>query len=94
MCSILQNFFFVKNVFSFSEILSDKEKSVRCPRLSPDGKNLFWLQRPVGGAHNGCRELIKFNLETNKVYLNGLEAVCWVWLILLTALFVPERSFD
>ncbi|KAK6625137.1 hypothetical protein RUM43_005428 [Polyplax serrata] len=48
------------------KILSDKEKSVRCPRLSPDGKNLFWLQRPVGGAHNGCRELIKFNLETNK----------------------------
>ena len=51
----------------FSEILSEPQKSVHSPRLSLDGKSLFWLQRAVGGAHGGCHQLIKMNLVTKEV---------------------------
>lgn len=51
----------------FPEILSGKSQSVRSPRLSLDGKYLFWIQRPVGGAHGGCHELIRYNINTEKV---------------------------
>lgn len=39
-------------------ILSDEGKAVRSPRFSPDGRHLVWLEREVGGPHNGSHRLI------------------------------------
>ncbi|KAL0272657.1 UNVERIFIED_CONTAM: hypothetical protein PYX00_005534 [Menopon gallinae] len=47
-------------------ILSEQNRSVRSPRLSPDGKYLFWLQRMAGGPHHACQELIRFDTTTRK----------------------------
>ncbi|XP_017769559.1 PREDICTED: acylamino-acid-releasing enzyme-like isoform X2 [Nicrophorus vespilloides] len=37
-------------------------KSVKSPRISPDGGKLVWLQRNDGGAHNDCMSLVQAKL--------------------------------
>lgn len=36
-----------------------KNKSVKDPRFSPDGKTIIWLQREAGGPHAACMSLVK-----------------------------------
>lgn len=45
------------------EALSDKTRSSRSPRISPDGKVLVWLDNPLGGAHASCSRLISCDLD-------------------------------
>lgn len=51
----------------FLEILSDENQSVRSPKLSLDGNTLFWMQRPAGGPHDACQEIVKYDLKTGEV---------------------------
>lgn len=53
----------LKNEF---KILSEENKSVRSPRLSTDGNIIYWLQRAVGGPHDGTQEIISYDLRTNE----------------------------
>ncbi|KAI4460703.1 serine peptidase s9 family member [Holotrichia oblita] len=36
-----------------------KNKSVKDPRFTPDGKTIIWLQREAGGPHAACMSLVK-----------------------------------
>ncbi|KAH8870492.1 Acylamino-acid-releasing enzyme [Schistosoma japonicum] len=40
------------------EPISVPGQSVQCPRFSPDGAYLIWLQNPVGGPHGQCVSLV------------------------------------
>ncbi|XP_015439010.1 PREDICTED: acylamino-acid-releasing enzyme-like isoform X2 [Dufourea novaeangliae] len=46
--------------------LSSDGCAVRCPRLSPDGRYLIWLEREAGGAHHNAHRLMHFDFETGK----------------------------
>ncbi|XP_039292274.1 acylamino-acid-releasing enzyme isoform X2 [Nilaparvata lugens] len=48
------------------KLLTSEGLSVRSPRFSPDGKYLLWLERKVGGPHNGAQRLIKYEWATGK----------------------------
>ncbi|KZC05654.1 Acylamino-acid-releasing enzyme, partial [Dufourea novaeangliae] len=48
------------------EKLSSDGCAVRCPRLSPDGRYLIWLEREAGGAHHNAHRLMHFDFETGK----------------------------
>ncbi|KAF6775084.1 hypothetical protein AHF37_05184 [Paragonimus kellicotti] len=39
--------------------ISNAHKSADCPRFSPDGKHLIWLENDVGGPHQQCRALME-----------------------------------
>ncbi|TGZ66996.1 hypothetical protein CRM22_005037 [Opisthorchis felineus] len=41
--------------------LSEANKAADCPRFSPDGSRLVWLENSVGGPHQQCRSLIGLN---------------------------------
>ncbi|CAH8549625.1 unnamed protein product [Heterobilharzia americana] len=38
--------------------ISETGQSVHCPRFSPNGAYLVWLQNPVGGPHGQCVSLV------------------------------------
>nr|XP_012139802.1 PREDICTED: acylamino-acid-releasing enzyme-like isoform X1 [Megachile rotundata] len=48
--------------------LSSDGCAVRCPRFSPDGKNLIWLEREAGGVHHNAHRLmcLEFNSDKTK----------------------------
>ncbi|RZF34360.1 hypothetical protein LSTR_LSTR008899 [Laodelphax striatellus] len=48
------------------KLLTEAGLSVRSPRFSPDGKYLVWLERAVGGPHNGAQRLMKYEWSTGK----------------------------
>ncbi|XP_078683967.1 acylamino-acid-releasing enzyme-like [Branchiostoma floridae x Branchiostoma belcheri] len=39
------------------EQLTGDDLSVRCPRFSPDGSKLVYMQNPAGGPHNSCSQV-------------------------------------
>ncbi|KAF5402947.1 Acylamino-acid-releasing enzyme [Paragonimus heterotremus] len=39
--------------------VSNAHKSADCPRFSPDGKHLIWLENDIGGPHQQCRALME-----------------------------------
>ncbi|KAG5450721.1 X-ray repair cross-complementing protein 6, partial [Clonorchis sinensis] len=41
--------------------LSEAHKAADCPRFSPDGSRLVWLENSVGGPHQQCRSLVGLN---------------------------------
>ncbi|XP_031836700.1 acylamino-acid-releasing enzyme [Nomia melanderi] len=46
--------------------LSSDGCAVRCPRLSPDGRFLIWLEREAGGAHQNAHRLMHLDLQSEK----------------------------
>ncbi|XP_078036139.1 acylamino-acid-releasing enzyme isoform X1 [Augochlora pura] len=55
--------------------LSSDGCAVRCPRLSPNGKNLIWLEREAGGAHHNVHRLMHLDIESEKQKVNILVDV-------------------
>lgn len=49
---------YLKKMFISAEI-NLKNKSVKTPRFTTDGKTLIWLQRNAGGPHAACMSLVK-----------------------------------
>lgn len=45
--------------------LSEPNQSVRCPRFSPSGEYLIWLQNRTGGPHGQCVSLVGLNWPLN-----------------------------
>ncbi|EEB10045.1 acylamino-acid-releasing enzyme, putative [Pediculus humanus corporis] len=94
-CTNRESYIFCLDSKGEFKILSEPQKSVHSPRLSLDGKSLFWLQRAVGGAHGGCHELIKMNLVTKEkevmidIIKKGDEKFSGLYLQSL-----PERCFS
>ncbi|XP_076234008.1 acylamino-acid-releasing enzyme isoform X2 [Calliopsis andreniformis] len=41
--------------------------AVRCPRFSPDGKSLIWLEREAGGAHHNAHRLMHLQFNSEKL---------------------------
>ncbi|GLD73426.1 acylamino-acid-releasing enzyme-like isoform X1 [Lates japonicus] len=50
----------------YCECLSGDNLSVSCPRLSPDGSTLIYLQGRVFGPHNQCLSLQQLDLKSGK----------------------------
>ncbi|XP_043258175.1 acylamino-acid-releasing enzyme-like [Colletes gigas] len=46
--------------------LSSDGCAVRCPRFSPDGKHLIWLERAAGGAHHNAHRLMHLDFNSEK----------------------------
>lgn len=51
----------------FSVKLSNDGCAVRCPRISPDGKYLIWLERAAGGAHHNAHRLMYLDLDSHNL---------------------------
>ncbi|XP_066471875.1 acylamino-acid-releasing enzyme-like isoform X2 [Tiliqua scincoides] len=49
---------------SSCELLSSDHQAVSCPRLSPDGTHLVYLEGPVFGPHSQCLKLKMLNWQT------------------------------
>ncbi|XP_076182257.1 acylamino-acid-releasing enzyme isoform X2 [Ptiloglossa arizonensis] len=47
--------------------LSNDGCAVRCPRISPDGKYLIWLERAAGGAHHNAHRLMYLDLDSHNL---------------------------
>lgn len=52
-----------------------KNKSVKEPRFTPDGKTLIWLQRSAGGPHAACMSLVKTTAPLSET----VSATCRKW---------------
>ncbi|CAL8097794.1 unnamed protein product [Calicophoron daubneyi] len=46
--------------------LSDPNQAALCPRFSPDGKFLVWLEHPLGGPHRQPHSLVKMSWPYRK----------------------------
>ncbi|KAI1305802.1 Acylamino-acid-releasing enzyme [Halotydeus destructor] len=49
-----------------TELSSRDNLSVRCPRVSPSGSFLIWLENAAHGPHNCASQLILFDIATNQ----------------------------
>ncbi|KAJ6667726.1 hypothetical protein lerEdw1_016047 [Lerista edwardsae] len=56
--------FFLDLSRSSCELLSSDHQAVSCPRLSPDGTHLVYLEGPVFGPHRQCLKLKMLNWQT------------------------------
>ncbi|XP_069549958.1 acylamino-acid-releasing enzyme isoform X3 [Brachyistius frenatus] len=65
-CSNRRSALFKLDLDGHCECLSRKNISVSCPRLSPDGSTLIYLQGAVFGPHNQCLSLQQLDLKTRK----------------------------
>ncbi|XP_053986715.1 acylamino-acid-releasing enzyme-like isoform X1 [Hylaeus volcanicus] len=55
--------------------LSSDGCAVRCPRISPDGKHLIWLEREAGGPHHNAHRLMHLKLDSEKLEADVLVDV-------------------
>lgn len=53
--------------YYIADEVTPEGKSAKCPRFSPDGKTLIWLQRDATGPHHSCHMLVKRDLPLNMV---------------------------
>ncbi|XP_074537606.1 acylamino-acid-releasing enzyme [Halichoeres trimaculatus] len=65
-CSNRRSALFKLHLDGNCECLSDHNLSVSCPRLSPDGSTLIYLQGLVFGPHNQCLSLQQLDLKGGK----------------------------
>lgn len=65
-CSNRRSALFKLNLDGSCERLSVDNMSVSCPRLSPDGSTLIYLQSQVFGPHNQCLSLQQLDLDSGK----------------------------
>ncbi|KAK2897860.1 S9 family peptidase [Channa argus] len=65
-CSNRRSALFKLSLDGHCECLSGDNLSVSCPRLSPDGSTLIYLQGQVFGPHNQCLSLQELDLKSGK----------------------------
>ncbi|KAF1390722.1 hypothetical protein PFLUV_G00060950 [Perca fluviatilis] len=65
-CSNRRSVLFKLDLDGNCECLSGDNLSVSCPRLSPDGSMLIYLQGRVFGPHNQCLSLQQLDLKSRK----------------------------
>ncbi|XP_060930452.1 S9 family peptidase [Limanda limanda] len=65
-CSNRRSALFKLDLDGHCECLSGDNLSVSCPRLSPDGSTLIYLQGRVFGPHNQCQSLQQLDLKSRK----------------------------
>ncbi|XP_018544539.1 S9 family peptidase isoform X1 [Lates calcarifer] len=65
-CSNRRSGLFRLDLDGHCECLSGDNLSVSCPRLSPDGSTLIYLQGRVFGPHNQCLSLQQLDLKSGK----------------------------
>ncbi|XP_071331311.1 acylamino-acid-releasing enzyme isoform X2 [Trachinotus anak] len=65
-CSNRRSALFKLDLDGHCECLSGDNLSVSCPRLSPDGSTLIYLQGQVFGPHNQCLSLQQLDLRSGK----------------------------
>ncbi|RVE70303.1 hypothetical protein OJAV_G00063140 [Oryzias javanicus] len=65
-CSNRKSSLFEVDMEGHCERLSGENLSVSCPRLSPDGSTLVFLQGRVFGPHHQCLSLQQLDLKTRK----------------------------
>ncbi|XP_062248450.1 S9 family peptidase [Platichthys flesus] len=65
-CSNRRSALFKLDLDGHCECLSGDNLSVSCPRLSPDGSTLIYLQGRVFGPHNQCHSLQQLDLKSRK----------------------------
>ncbi|XP_042266087.1 S9 family peptidase isoform X3 [Thunnus maccoyii] len=65
-CSNRRSALFKLDLDGHCECLSGDNQSVSCPRLSPDGSTLIYLQGRVFGPHNQCQCLQQLDLKSRK----------------------------
>ncbi|XP_078110696.1 acylamino-acid-releasing enzyme [Sander vitreus] len=65
-CSNRRSALFKLDLDGNCEYLSGDNLSVSCPRLSPDGSMLIYLQGRVFGPHNQCLSLQQLDLKSEK----------------------------
>ncbi|XP_040909937.1 S9 family peptidase isoform X2 [Toxotes jaculatrix] len=65
-CSNRRSELFKLDLDGHCECLSGDNLSVSCPRLSPDGSTLIYLQGQVFGPHNQCLSLQQLDLKSGK----------------------------
>ncbi|KAM7404432.1 hypothetical protein PAMP_011777 [Pampus punctatissimus] len=65
-CSNRRSALFKLDLDGRCECLSGDNQSVSCPRLSPDGSTLIYLQGQVFGPHNQCQCLQQLDLVSRK----------------------------
>ncbi|XP_068602507.1 S9 family peptidase [Brachionichthys hirsutus] len=65
-CSNRRSALFKLDLDGHCECLSGVDLSVSCPRLSPDGLTLIYLQGRVFGPHNQCLSLHQIDLKSGK----------------------------
>ncbi|XP_035015895.1 S9 family peptidase [Hippoglossus stenolepis] len=65
-CSNRRSALFKLDLDGHCECLSGDDLSVSCPRLSPDGSTLIYLQGRVFGPHNQCHSLQQLDLKSRK----------------------------
>uniref|UniRef100_A0A8C3API8 acylaminoacyl-peptidase n=1 Tax=Cyclopterus lumpus TaxID=8103 RepID=A0A8C3API8_CYCLU len=65
-CSNRRSALFKLDLDGNCERLSGDNLSVSCPRLSPDGSTLFYLQGRVFGPHNQCLSLQQLDLRSRR----------------------------
>ncbi|XP_041656091.1 S9 family peptidase isoform X2 [Cheilinus undulatus] len=65
-CSNRKSALFKLDLDGNCECLSGDDLSVSCPRLSPDGSTLIFLQGRVFGPHNQCLSLQQLDLKSGK----------------------------
>ncbi|KAK2851161.1 hypothetical protein Q5P01_007437 [Channa striata] len=66
-CSNRRSALFKLSLDGHCECLSGDNLSVSCPRLSPDGSTLIYLQGQVFGPHNQCLSLQELDLKSGKI---------------------------
>ncbi|XP_077574154.1 acylamino-acid-releasing enzyme [Stigmatopora nigra] len=65
-CSNRRSALFQLDMTGQCERLTGDDQSVSCPRLSPDGTTLVYLQGKVFGPHHQCLSLQQFNLNNRE----------------------------
>ncbi|XP_054904603.1 S9 family peptidase isoform X2 [Poeciliopsis prolifica] len=65
-CSNRRSALFRLSLDGHCECLSGDNLSVSCPRLSPDGSTLIYLQGSVFGPHNQCLSVQQLDLKSGK----------------------------
>ncbi|XP_063742025.1 S9 family peptidase isoform X2 [Eleginops maclovinus] len=65
-CSNRRSAIFKLDLDGNCECVSGSNLSVSCPRLSPDGSTLIYLQGQVFGPHNQCLSLQQLDLRSRK----------------------------
>ncbi|XP_076293755.1 acylamino-acid-releasing enzyme isoform X1 [Lasioglossum baleicum] len=71
VCSNRLSWIFLWKDGEFKKLSTDG-CAVRCPRLSPDGKSLIWLERDAGGPHHNAHKLMHLEIDSEKQKANVL----------------------